>query len=57
MILDKNQLVKSVKDAPQNNLLLLTATPLVKDSAKSVIDELTKYLQKNNDCTVIVIKK
>jgi hypothetical protein len=57
MTLDKNQLMKSVKDASQNNLLLLTATPLVKDSAKSLIDELTKFLQKNNDCTVIVIKK
>jgi len=57
MNLDKNQLLKTVRDAPQSHLLVLTVTPLAKDSVKTAITDLNKFLGKNCDYTVIAIKK
>ena len=57
MNLDKNQLIKTVRDAPQSHILLLTVTPLAKDSAKTAISDLNKFLGKNVDYTIIAIKK
>jgi hypothetical protein len=57
MNLEKNQLFKMVRDAPQSHLLVLTITPLAKDSVKTAITNLNKFLGKNIDYTIIAIKK
>ena len=57
MNLDKNQLIKTVRDAPQSHILFLTLTPLAKDFSKTATSDLNKFLGKNVDNTIIAIKK
>ena len=57
MNLDKNQLVKTVRDAPQSHLHVIAVSPLTKDSGKTALNALSKFLSKNGEYTIIAIKK
>ena len=57
MNLDKNQLMKTVRDAPQSHLHVFAVSLLTKDSAKTAMNDLAKFLSKNNEYTIITIKK
>ena len=56
MNLDKTQLIKMVRDAPQSQILAMSVSPITKDSTKTAIIYLTKYLEKRNNYTIIAIK-
>jgi len=57
MNLDKNQLMKTVRDAPQSHLHVIAVSPLTKDSVKTAMNDLGRILSKNNEYTIIAIKK
>jgi len=54
---DKNQLMKTVRDAPQSHLHVFAVSPLTKDSAKSAMNELAKFLARTSKFTIIVVKE
>lgn len=55
--LDKNQLIKTLRDAPQIHLQVFAVSPLTRDSVKTTLNDLSKFLSKNSEYTIIAIKK
>lgn len=55
--LDKHQLIKTLRDAPQINLKVFAVSPLTRDSAKETLNDLSKFFSKNSEYTIIAIKK
>ena len=57
MVLNKNQLYKTLQNAPQGHILVLSVTPIIKNSPYTEINELKRFLAKNGEFTIIAIKK
>jgi hypothetical protein len=57
MNLDKQQLVKTLTQTAQSQLLALTISSLDKDSTKEAITVLSKFMSKNSDYIVIAVRK
>jgi hypothetical protein len=49
--------MKTLKDAPQIHLRVFAVSPLTRDSAKTTLNDLNKFLSKNSEYTIIAIKK
>ena len=58
MLVDKKLLKKSIDDATTSELFLLTIDPLRKDSTKTAVAALTKFLSRTDTSyTVVAVRK
>jgi len=57
MILDKNALKRLIDKTQQGNLLVLDVSGLEKNSLQICQKDIEKYINKREDCTIILIKK